>query len=87
MPHPREVGFVVQSVQDLLAIEAKTGRRKDVLHGLADLAKVFALKRTLVVESGGVSLDELLSRPVAHWLAWPGRPFRRRERLPGKQAE
>lgn len=60
---------MVQRGQDLLAIEAKTGRPKDVLLGLAAFDEAFDPKRTLVVGSGGVSLDQLLSRPVLHWLA------------------
>jgi uncharacterized protein len=65
----KEVDFVLRRGADLVAIEVKTGRRKDALPGLAAFAETFAPKRTLVVGTGGISVEEFLSRPAAYWLS------------------
>jgi predicted AAA+ superfamily ATPase len=64
----REVDFVVQSGTRLLAIEVKSGRRKDNLPGMEAFAKAFKPDRRLLVGEGGVSLEEFLQKPASFWL-------------------
>jgi len=64
----REVDFVVRAGRMVLAIEVKSGRAPDAFSGLASFTEAFKPKRTLLVGSEGVSLEEFLSKPVEHWL-------------------
>ena len=64
----REVDFVLRAGRAVVAIEVKSGRAPDVFPGLAEFAAAFKPRRTLVVGSDGVPLDEFLSRPVTDWL-------------------
>ena len=52
----------------LVAIEVKSGRRRDALPGMAAFAEAFRQVRLLLVGGDGVPLEEFLSRPVEHWL-------------------
>ncbi len=67
----REVDFVVKSGQRLLAIEVKSGRRRDSLPGMAAFAETFAPVRSLRVGGDGIPVEEFLSQPVSHWLGVP----------------
>lgn len=64
----REVDFVVREGRRLLALEVKSGRRRDSLRGMAAFADVFRPARTLLVGGDGVAVDEFLSMPVEHWV-------------------
>lgn len=64
----REVDFVVESPGRLLAIEVKSGRRRDALPGLAAFGSAFEPQRSLLVGADGIPVEEFLSRPVRHWL-------------------
>jgi predicted AAA+ superfamily ATPase len=64
----REVDFVVESPGGRLAIEVKSGRRRDMLPGLEAFRMAFEPSRTLLVGTDGVSVEEFLRRPVGHWL-------------------
>ena len=67
----REVDFVVKAGRQVLAIEVKSGRRRDVLTGIAAFHSRFRNTRTLLVGADGVSLEGFLSRPVTHWMEQP----------------
>jgi hypothetical protein len=64
----REVDFVVRAGKRLLAIEVKSGRRRDTLPGTAAFVEAFRPDRTLLVGGDGIELDAFLSRPVEEWL-------------------
>lgn len=64
----REVDFVVRTGKRLLAIEVKSGRRRDALPGMAAFIDAFQPDRTLLVGGDGIALESFLSRPVDHWL-------------------
>lgn len=64
----REVDFVVRKGKTLVAIEVKSGRAPDTLHGLGVFAETFKPRRTLLVGNEGIPLEEFLSRPVVDWL-------------------
>lgn len=64
----REVDFVVKSGRAVTAIEVKSGRRRDSLPGMESFAAAFRPKRKLLVGADGVSVEDFLSKPVAHWV-------------------
>jgi predicted AAA+ superfamily ATPase len=64
----REVDFVVRAKRRLTAIEVKSGRRRDALEGMAAFATQFRPSRKLLVGSGGIDLEDFLTRPVEHWV-------------------
>lgn len=63
-----EVDFVVRVGRRVVAIEVKSGRRRDTLPGLGAFAQAFRPTRMLLVGADGIALDEFLSRPVEHWV-------------------
>jgi predicted AAA+ superfamily ATPase len=63
-----EVDFVVRVGRRVVAIEVKSGRRRDTLPGLGAFAEAFRPTRMLLVGADGIALDEFLSRPVEHWV-------------------
>ncbi len=64
----REVDFVVRAGKRLLAIEVKSGRRRDTLPGMAAFAHAFEPDCTLLIGGDGIELETFLSRPVEGWL-------------------
>lgn len=64
----REVDFVVRAGKRLLAIEVKSGRRREDLPGMAAFTDSFQPDRTLLVGGDGIALETFLSRPVMEWL-------------------
>lgn len=66
----REVDFVVRAGRRLVAIEVKSaGSGTSRTHrGLSAFARSFNPDRSLIVGGDGISLEEFLSAPVAHWL-------------------
>jgi predicted AAA+ superfamily ATPase len=63
-----EVDFIVRAGRALVAIEVKSGRAPTSFSGLEAFSKTFKPKRTLLVGSDGIPLDEFLAKPVEHWL-------------------
>ncbi len=57
----REVDYVVRSGKNTWAIEVKSGRPRPVL-GLAAFRDEYPKARLLTVGSGGIDLEEFLSR-------------------------
>ncbi|SMP82712.1 hypothetical protein SAMN06295888_1565 [Desulfonatronum zhilinae] len=64
----REVDFVIRAGRRLLAIEIKSGRRRDALPGMAAFVEAFQPDRTLLVGGDGIELEAFLSRPVMEWV-------------------
>ena len=62
-----EVDFVLQQRPGTVAIEVKSARRVRPVPGLAEFRRRFRPQRALVVGAGGVSLEEFLLHPAAHW--------------------
>ena len=62
-----EVDFVLQRGTECVAIEVKSGRRRESLLGMAAFAKHFSPKKTLLVGAQGIALEELLGQPAEHW--------------------
>jgi predicted AAA+ superfamily ATPase len=64
----REVDFVVRAGKRLVAIEVKSGPRRDAVPGMNAFAEAFQPDRTLLIGGDGIALDDFLSRPVDAWL-------------------
>jgi predicted AAA+ superfamily ATPase len=65
----REVDFVLRAGRRLVAIEVKSGARREALPGLAAFAEAFKPTRALLVGTGGIPVEDFLGQPVSHWLA------------------
>jgi len=62
-----EVDFVVERAGQLLAIEVKSGRRRDGLPGTAAYLRSYPKARPLLVGADGIGIDEFLLTPVEAW--------------------
>jgi predicted AAA+ superfamily ATPase len=63
-----EVDFVLRREKRVVAIEVKSGRRRDSLPGLAAFATAFKPSRILLVGGDGIPLEEFLTTPVERFL-------------------
>jgi predicted AAA+ superfamily ATPase len=63
-----EVDFVLHQGPTLVALEVKSGRRRDTFAGMDAFARAFQPKRKLVVGSQGIPLEEFLCHPAAYWM-------------------
>jgi len=61
----REVDFVVSDGRTLVAIEVKSGRRRDALPGLAAFHDAFHPRRRLLVGGDGMPIETFLETPVS----------------------
>jgi hypothetical protein len=64
----REVDFVVEVGKKLLAVEVKSGRRRDVLPGLSAFTQAEKRARPVLIGGDGTPLEEALSLPVGEWV-------------------
>jgi uncharacterized protein len=63
-----EVDFVLQQGKAVVAIEVKSGGRRESLPGMEAFALQFKPTRKLLVGGQGIPLEDFLSKPAAHWL-------------------
>lgn len=56
----REVDFILKRADHIVAIEVKSGRKKEAVSGLSHFVKEFKPHRALVVGEQGISLDRFL---------------------------
>jgi predicted AAA+ superfamily ATPase len=64
----REIDFVVRSGRTVIGIEVKSGRERGALRGVEAFTAAFRPRRTILVGTGGVPLEEFLSGPLNPWL-------------------
>jgi hypothetical protein len=64
----REVDLVARAGRTLTAIEVKSGRRREALAGMDAFAEAFKGARRLLVGGDGITLEEFLAKPAAHWV-------------------
>jgi len=64
----QEVDFLISRGKKLVAIEVKSGKRKDRLPGMAAFSQAYAGTRKLLVGADGISIDEFLLTPAESWL-------------------
>lgn len=67
----REVDFVVKAGRELIAIEVKSGRRRDALPGLKAFIETHPKARPLLVGGDGIAIDDFLAMPVERWIEKP----------------
>jgi hypothetical protein len=65
----REVDFVLRSGKTVVAIEVKSGSRKEGLPGMDAFEKAFKPKRKLLVGADGIPLEKFLLTPAVDWIA------------------
>jgi len=65
----QEVDFVLQDRSNVIAVEVKTGRRRERFSGLDAFSKAFKVKRQLLVGSTGIPVEEFLTKPIEHWIS------------------
>ena len=65
----REVDFVLRFGKTVVAIEVKSGSRKEGLPGMDAFDKAFQPKRKLLVGGDGIPLEKFLLTPAADWVA------------------
>ena len=63
-----EVDFVLQQSKSVVAIEMKSGGRRESLPGMEAFALQFKPKRKLLVGGQGIPVEEFLSQPAAQWV-------------------
>ena len=59
----KEVDFVLRLGTRIVGLEVKSGRRKDVLPGVAAFDKAFFPARNYLVGTGGMPLEEFFQIP------------------------
>lgn len=65
----KEVDFVLRAGSRVTAIEVKSSLRKGNVPGLSAFGRAFGEARQLLVGGAGISIEEFLRTPVAHWVA------------------
>jgi len=63
----REVDFVMRKGRSLVAIEVKSGRRRDALPGLDLFARRHPSVRRLLVGADGINLEDFLLADPERW--------------------
>jgi hypothetical protein len=64
----REVDFVVRAGRRMVAIEVKSGRKRNAFSGMDEFAKAFHPHRVLLIGGEGIPLEEFLLQPAEAWL-------------------
>jgi predicted AAA+ superfamily ATPase len=64
----QEVDFVLQQGKTTVAIEVKSGARREALPGMEAFVGQFKPARQLLVGGQGIPVEEFLCQPAAHWL-------------------
>lgn len=64
----QEVDFVLQRGKTAIAIEVKSGGRREALPGMESFARQFKPQRQLQVGGQGIPIEQFLAQPASHWL-------------------
>lgn len=64
----REVDFVAKIARSVTAIEVKSGRSRDTLHGMDAFTEIHRPNRLLLIGGDGIAVESFLSKPVEHWV-------------------
>jgi len=65
----QEVDFVLLSGKNLIAIEVKSGGKKQRFPGMNAFCKAFEVKHQLLVGGQGIPVGEFLATPIEHWVS------------------
>jgi predicted AAA+ superfamily ATPase len=63
-----EVDFVLRTATDLIALEVKSGRMRDITAGSDAFRRKFHPTRQLLIGGDGIPVEDFLSNPAEHWL-------------------
>lgn len=63
-----EVDFVVSQGRRLLAVEVKSGRRREGVPGTGAFCRAYPSARPILVGTGGIDIEDFLRSPVSRWL-------------------
>ncbi len=63
----KEVDFVLQHGENLIAIEVKSGTKKTLGSGMTEFIKKYPVQKTLLVGGDGIKLAEYLKHDLLHW--------------------
>lgn len=64
----QEVDFVLQQGKTTVAIEVKSGGRREAFPGMEAFARQFKPQRRLQVGGQGIPIEQFLAKPASHWL-------------------
>lgn len=64
----REVDFVVKAGHKLIAIEVKSGRRRDTLPGLKAFMNIYRKTKPLLIGGDGIPVEDFLSMQIEKWM-------------------
>jgi hypothetical protein len=64
----REVDYILAKGKQLTTIEVKSRPGTAKISGMASFCKQFPVNKQLIVGAHGISLEDFLSHPAAHWL-------------------
>ena len=64
----RELDFLLETGDTVVAIEVKSGRRRASLRGIDAFVKKYRVKRKLLVGGDGIPLEDFLLTPPVRWL-------------------
>jgi predicted AAA+ superfamily ATPase len=64
----KEVDFIVQKGQTLVAVEVKSGRHRESVAGIETFSKLYRPQRKLLIGGDGIPVEEFLSIPISKWL-------------------
>lgn len=65
--HNKEIDFVLQKGDNIIALEVKSGLRDHIISGSLDFSKRFPVKRMLLIGGGGISLEQFFSTNISEW--------------------
>jgi predicted AAA+ superfamily ATPase len=64
----REVDFVLERGEKLVAIEVKSGRERVNLPGTLEFSRIYPRSKKLLVGSGGIPIERFFRAPVGSWV-------------------
>lgn len=64
----KEVDFILQRGKIIMAIEVKSGRKREALEGVEAFRKHFKPHRTILIGAEGIPLKDFLESDIEHWL-------------------
>jgi predicted AAA+ superfamily ATPase len=67
----REVDFVVEAGRKLIAIEVKSGKKRDTLPGLKAFIEAYPKATPLLIGGDGIAIEDFLSMPIEKWTEKP----------------
>lgn len=63
----QEVDFILKKGKSLVAIEVKSGFRRDALSGMDAFIKAHRPKHSLLVGNSGIPMEEFITTPILQW--------------------